>query len=213
MSMRSGAFLLLLVAVLLGCSAEPSVGIAEDQSVVLSAPATELSDVEPGPGLGVEISNETLAIYQLTIFPDGRNLPDGNGSVADGRLLYGQQCAGCHGVSGREGPSARLAGEDGFFGLLDPKRPLRIHRENPLLVFSVGSQWPYATSVFDYIRRAMPHSNPKSLADSDVYALTAFILNLNGIIDDDASLDCQSIVEVEMPGLARGTETKSFAVP
>ncbi|MGB5811650.1 MAG: c-type cytochrome [Polyangiales bacterium] len=211
--MRSGAFLLLLVAVLLGCDAEPSVGIAEDRSVLRSASTTELRDVEPGPDLGVEISNETLALYRLTVFPDGRNLPDGNGSVADGRLVYGQQCAGCHGVSGREGPSARLAGEDGFFGLLDPKRPLRILRKNPLLVFSVGSQWPYATSVFDYIRRGMPHSNPKSLANSDVYALTAFILNLNGIIDDDASLDRQSIVEVEMPGLARGRESMRFAVP
>jgi cytochrome c len=115
---------------------------------------------------------------------------------------YASHCAACHGVEGIEGPAARLVGSDGFFSLDDPLRILRI-REHPLLLLSVGGQWPYATSIFDYIRRAMPHQAPKSLSDDQVYALTAHILQMNGLLEEDAVLDRDSLPKIEMPGRAR----------
>lgn len=156
----------------------------------------------PAPGFGVPLDDAEIRRYSITVFPDGRNLPQGRGSVTQGRTLFQAQCAMCHGANGIEGPAARLAGSDGFFSLSDPLRIMRI-RKYPLLVLSVGGQWPYATSIFDYVRRAMPHYAPKSLKDEDVYALTAYILNLNEIVAKDAVLDSDSLPKVVMPGLAR----------
>lgn len=155
------------------------------------------------PALGVAVTEAELRPLAITIFPDGRNLPAGSGSVRQGRQLYENRCAMCHGASGIEGPSARLAGSDGFFSWRDPLRALRI-RHYPKLMLSVGGQWPYATSIFDYVRRAMPHYAPKSLTDDEVYALSGYILNLNHLLGDDAVLDRQSLPQVVMPGRARG---------
>lgn len=151
---------------------------------------------------GQPLTPQTIQRYAITVFPDGRNLPAGAGSVAAGRALYASHCAGCHGAAGIEGPAARLVGSDGFFSLDDPLRILRI-REHPLLLLSVGGQWPYATSIFDYIRRAMPHQAPKSLSDDQVYALTAHLLQMNGLLEEDAVLDRDSLPRVVMPGRAR----------
>ena len=107
-------------------------------------------------GLGQPLERAQIERYAITIFPDGRNLPPGQGSVAQGATLYQAQCAACHGAKGIEGPAARLAGSDGFIGWSDPLRPLRVLKY-PLLVVSVGARWPYATTLFDYVRRAMPH--------------------------------------------------------
>lgn len=156
----------------------------------------------PAPGFGVPLDDAEIRRYSITVFPDGRNLPQGRGSVAQGRILYQAQCGMCHGANGIEGPAARLAGSDGFFSLSDPLRFMRI-RKYPLLILSVGAQWPYATSIFDYVRRAMPHYAPKSLKDDDAYALTAYILHLNEIVANDAVLDSASLPKVVMPGLAR----------
>ncbi len=138
----------------------------------------------------------------ITIFPDGKNLPVGQGSVIEGQLLYKNQCQMCHGENGIEGPAARLAGTDGWFSFSDPLRILRIEKY-PVLLISVGSLWPYATSIFDYIRRAMPHYAPKSLSDNDSYALTAYILNLNDIVNDTYILDKDTILTIEMPAQKR----------
>lgn len=153
-------------------------------------------------GLGQPLSAETIQRYAITVFPDGRNLPPGEGSVRAGRALYANGCASCHGPQGREGPAARLVGSDGFFSFDDPLRILRI-REHPLLLLAVGGQWPYATTIFDYTRRAMPHHAPKSLHDDQVYALTAYILYMNGLLEETAVLDRDSLPNVEMPGRAR----------
>ena len=92
------------------------------------------------------------------------------------------RCAACHGATGIEGPASRLAGTDGFIGWSDPLRPLRV-RKYPLQVLSVGALWPHATTVFDYVRRAMPMNAPKSLTDDEVYAITGYVLHLNGLVD------------------------------
>lgn len=168
----------------------------------LSGQALAQAGDTPLIGLGEPLAPADIERFSITVFPDGRNLPVGQGSVRQGRHLYAERCALCHGEDGIEGPAARLAGSDGFFSLSDPLRILRIN-QYPLLVLSVGAQWPYATSVFDYTRRAMPHHAPKSLSDEEVYALTAYLLYLNGLVEKNAVLDAESLPRVTMPGLER----------
>lgn len=154
------------------------------------------------PRLGDPLEPAVAACLSRTIYPDGHNLPPGRGSVKRGEQVYAQQCAMCHGRTGIEGPSARLAGSDGFISWEDPTRPLRI-LTHPVLMLSVGAQWPYATSLFDYVRRAMPYYAPKSLSDPDVYAVTGYVLYLNRLLSRDAVLDRQSLPLVRMPGARR----------
>lgn len=160
------------------------------------------ADDEMMIGLGIPLNAEQIARYDFTIFPDGRNLPRGQGSVTEGKALYKLQCIMCHGEKGIEGPAARLAGSDGWFSFSDPLRILRIEKY-PVLLISVGSMWPHATSIFDYIRRAMPHYAPKSLSDDQVYALTAYILYLNDLLPESSTLDADNILRVNMPGKHR----------
>jgi S-disulfanyl-L-cysteine oxidoreductase SoxD len=156
----------------------------------------------PISGLGQPLDAADIERHAITIFPDGRNLPPGQGSVEQGARLYGQHCAACHGVRGIEGPAARLAGTDGFIAWSDPLRPLRVRR-HPLLVLSVGAMWPHATTLFDYVRRAMPMHAPKTLGDDEVYALTAHLLHLNRLVPADAVMSRETLPQVVMPGLAR----------
>lgn len=160
------------------------------------------ASAQTSPNLGTLVSQEELTAFDITVYPDGRNLPRGNGSALEGKQLYEQQCQMCHGPRGIEGPAARLAGGDGWFSFSDPLRILRI-KDYPILLVSVGGMWPYATSIFDYIRRAMPHYAPKSLSNDQVYALTAYLLYLNNLLEEDANLDHSSILKIEMPGLLR----------
>lgn len=153
-------------------------------------------------GLGQPLSPADIARYAITIFPDGRNLPPGRGSVEQGARLYAMHCAACHGAKGIEGPAARLVGTDGFIGWSDPLRPLRV-RKYPLQVLSVGAMWPYATTVFDYVRRGMPMHAPKSLTDDEVYGITAHLLHLNGLVAGDAVMDKEKLPKVVMPGRDR----------
>ena len=153
-------------------------------------------------GLGQPLEPAQIARYAITVFPDGRNLPPGQGSVAQGATLYQTHCMGCHGAKGIEGPAARLAGSDGFFGWTDPLRVLRI-KKYPLLVQSVGARWPYATTLFDYVRRAMPYHAPKSLTDDEVYAITAQLLYMNDLVGSDAVLDRTTLPRVVMPAQAK----------
>ncbi|WP_417502056.1 c-type cytochrome [Marinobacter sp.] len=154
------------------------------------------------PELGEPLHPSDIENYEITIFPNGKNLPEGQGTVAEGEVLYQTQCAMCHGKKGIEGPAARLAGSDGWFSFRDPLRVLRI-RKHPVLLISVGSMWPFATTIFDYIRRAMPHQAPKSLNNDEVYALTAYILHLNDLLNTATQLDKHSILEINMPGKTR----------
>lgn len=161
---------------------------------------------EPVPppviGLGQPLERAQIERYAITVFPDGGNLPPGQGSVAQGATLYQAQCAACHGDKGIEGPAARLAGSDGFIGWSDLLRPLRVLKY-PLLVVSVGARWPYATTLFDYVRRAMPHHAPKSLSDDEVYAVTAHLLHLNDLVPSAAVMNRETLPRVVMPGLEK----------
>ncbi|MDA9404193.1 c-type cytochrome [Bradyrhizobium sp. CCBAU 45389] len=137
-------------------------------------------------GIGRPATAAEIAGWNIDIGRDGSNLPEGNGSVSHGREVFAQQCASCHGERGEGGLGDRLAGGQGTIGTPKPIR-------------TVGSYWPYAPTLFDYIRRAMPQNAPQSLSDEDVYAVSAFILNLNGLVGADAILDAKSLAAVKMP--------------
>ena len=140
------------------------------------------------PGFGAPISESDLAAWNIEISPDGAGLPPGSGTVADGEKIYAQKCLACHGEKGVGRPNDVLAG--GFGTLTTPDRPA---------VKTVGSFWPHATTLFDYVRRAMPWNAPKSLSDSEVYAVSAYLLNLNNVIGADEAMDARSLPKVAMP--------------
>jgi S-disulfanyl-L-cysteine oxidoreductase SoxD len=139
------------------------------------------------PHFGQPIAPADFAAWDISIGPDGVGLPPGNGTAAQGEAVYIQKCQACHGEKGAGGPSDPLVG--GFGSLAPGKSPVK----------TVGSYWPYATTLFDYIRRAMPFPETKSLTDDEVYAVSAYILNLNDIIAADEVVDAQSLPKVKMP--------------
>jgi cytochrome c len=141
---------------------------------------------QEGPGLGVAITPADAAPWDISIQPNGAGLPPGSGTVAAGEQVYAAKCVACHGVGGAGTPNDRLVGGQ---GTLDQLQQVR----------TIGSFWPYASTVFDYIRRAMPFQSPQSLTNDEVYALTAYLLAENGIIDRGATLDARSLARVEMP--------------
>lgn len=146
-------------------------------------------------GIGRPATPAEIAAWDIDVGPDGVGLPPGKGSAADGARIYAARCAACHGKSGREGPNDVLvapAPPDGFS-----------FSRNPTLPRAIGNYWPYATTVFDYIRRAMPPDAPGSLTDDDVYALVAHLLALNEIIAVDAVMDAASLSKVRMPARDR----------
>ncbi|QSN64509.1 c-type cytochrome [Caballeronia sp. M1242] len=136
--------------------------------------------------IGTPLNATEIAAWNIDVAPDGRGLPAGSGDVATGAHIFAAKCAACHGANGEGGLGDRLIGGR---GTLASDKPVR----------TVGSYWPYATTLFDYIRRAMPYNAPQSLSADEVYALSAWILNRNGIVPDDARLDAHSLAAIRMP--------------
>ena len=136
-------------------------------------------------GLGSPITESQIRAWNIDVNPVGVGLPTGSGTAVLGGPLYQQQCASCHGDKGQGGPANRLVGGGG----LNTDKPVK----------TVGSFWPYSTTLFDYIRRAMPHQAPQSLTSDQIYALTAYILYMNKIVTMDQVLDAQSLPLVRMP--------------
>lgn len=145
-----------------------------------------LAMLATGPHLGTPVDPATVASWDSSIPPSGRGLPAGHGSVAEGQVFYNQKCVMCHGADGRGKPADPLTGG---IGTLASAKPVK----------TVASYWPYATTLFDYIRRAMPISQPRSLSNHEVYALVAYILSVNGIVPKDAVMDAQTLPKVRMP--------------
>lgn len=145
-------------------------------------------------GLGTATTDSTIAAMNHDVGSEGAELPAGQGTVAQGAVLYATQCAQCHGKNG-EGMSPALPALVGR----DPKGEQFRFANDPKLVHTIGNYWPYATTLFDYIKRAMPLNAPGSLTDNDVYALTAHLLAANAIIPDTATLDAVSLRKVRMP--------------
>ena len=137
------------------------------------------------PQFGQPIAPADIAPWDISIGPDGAGLPPGRGTAAQGVTVYAAKCQACHGEKGTGRPNDTLVG-----GTLTPGKPA---------VKTVGSYWPYATTLFDYIRRAMPFQESQSLTSDEVYTVSAYILNLNGIIGTNDVLDAQSLPKVRMP--------------
>lgn len=143
----------------------------------------------PVYGFGSPASESELGRF-VSPLPDGRGLPQGSGSVLEGKSIYQQHCASCHGENLQGGLGDKLIGGRGTLVNDDPKKaPVK----------TVESYWPYATTLFDYIKRAMPTTAPGSLGDNQVYALTAYILSVAKIVPEDAIMSAETLPKVEMP--------------
>ena len=154
-------------------------------AAVLAACVVQPPSVKP-PALGTAVSAEDIARWDISIPPSGAGLPKGGGTARQGLQVYEQKCMACHGAKGVGKPADVLVGG---VGSLASKTPLR----------TVGSYWPYATTLFDYVRRSMPTANPLSLSNEEVYAVSAYVLFLNGIVGEDVQMNAQTLPLVKMP--------------
>jgi cytochrome c len=141
------------------------------------------------PKLGKPITEADVQSWDISILPDGRGLPAGNGSPAQGAKIYAEKCAACHGEAGKGGIAP-------FYPALVGGEPLTNGIETAK---TIANYYAYATTVFDYIRRAMPYNQPRSLTDDEVYALTAYILGLNKLIGENDVMDAKTLPQVKMP--------------
>ena len=138
-----------------------------------------------GPKLGKPLSQADIAAMDINVFPDGSGLPSGKGTALEGKAIYDAQCAACHGPKGSGASAGELAGGSA----LDGPHPDQ----------TVGNYWPYATTIFDFVRRSMPLNAPRSLSDETVYAVTAYLLYINGLIGETTEMNAKSLPEIRMP--------------
>jgi S-disulfanyl-L-cysteine oxidoreductase SoxD len=161
--------------------------------VIAAAALAACADLPPAPGkppaFGVAVGADEIARWDISIPPSGAGLPKGGGSARQGLKVYEEKCQSCHGAKGAGKPADALVGGIGSLASKTPQR-------------TVGSYWPYATTLFDYVRRSMPITNPLSLSDDEVYAVSAYVLFLNGIVGEDAQMDAQTLPQVKMPNRA-----------
>src|SRR6516164_3471508 len=150
--------------------------------LVLSSPA-----LAEGPGLGRVATPDEIASWDISIGPDGAGLPPSRGTPKQGETVYAEKCIACHGEKGAGKPNDQLVGGRG--SLSGEQAPVK----------TIGSFWPYATTLFDYIRRAMPLNAAKSLSNDEIFAVCAYILELNGIIGEADAMDAQTLPQVQMP--------------
>lgn len=167
-------------------SQQPSTSSPEAQVKSVSKVSNTVGHFE----IGDKLTDQVLKGWDIDIRPDGMGLPIGSGSVEQGEIIYDDKCASCHGSFGEgEGRWPALAGG---VGSLTDERPTK----------TVGSYWPYASTLWDYINRAMPFTAPQSLETDEVYALTAYVLNLNDIVDSSFVLTHENLAQIEMPNKA-----------
>ena len=174
--------------------------------LLLAAPAAAqdgASGAEQGApeqfGFGRAATAEEIAAWDIDIMPDGTGLPEGGGTAASGAPIYARQCAVCHGQSGEGGIADRLVGYTPETTPPFGPRYEEWRGDGPDVPYSVGNYWPYATTLFDYIRRAMPSDAPGTLEADQVYGLVAWILAENGLIGADDVMNATSLPAVEMP--------------
>ncbi len=149
----------------------------------------------PQLGIGRAATPEEIKAWDIAIAPDGKSLPPGSGTAAQGAVLYRQKCAMCHGATGTEGPAERLVGRE-------PRQGFPFGTD-PSLVRTIGNYWPYATTLYDYINRAMPLNAPGSLSPDEVYRAVAFLLWRNEIIPDTLVVNARTLPRVVMPARDR----------
>ena len=139
-------------------------------------------------GIGRPATDEEIRAWNIDVFPTGEGLPPGEGTAKQGAPVYAAKCAVCHGPTGTEGPKDRLVGGQNSLKTPKPER-------------TIGSYWPYATTLYDYIRRAMPFDAPQSLTPNETYSVIAWLLFQNQIIAEDVVIDAHTLPKIEMPNL------------
>ena len=139
-----------------------------------------------GYEIGKPATDNEIRAWNIDVSPSGEGLPPGQGTVKQGAHVYAEKCAACHGPSGTEGPKDRLVGGQNTLQTSEPVR-------------TIGSYWPYATTLYDYINRAMPFNAPQSLTSDEVYSVVAWLLHQNGIISEDMVVSAQTLPKVQMP--------------
>jgi S-disulfanyl-L-cysteine oxidoreductase SoxD len=137
------------------------------------------------PNLGKPIDPAEITAWDISILPDGTGLPPGSGTPAQGAPIYAQKCAMCHGIDGKGGVNAAVVGGGPIKDMESAK--------------TIANFWPYATTLFDFTRRAMPWQQPRSLTNDEVYALTAYILALNKLIGENDEMNAKTLPKVKMP--------------
>jgi mono/diheme cytochrome c family protein len=179
---------LLVIALAAACTGDTAATSDTRAAPTPIAPATF--------GLGAPVDSAQLAMLDIDASPSGASLPPGGGDAAKGATVYAAKCASCHGPKG-EGvpPASKLVGRD-------PREGFPFGRD-PKLGKTVGNYWPYATTVFDYVRRAMPLTAPGTLSPEEVYAVTAWILAENEIIPRDSEMNARTLPAVKMPAAGR----------
>ena len=138
------------------------------------------------PHLGKALDEAAIANWDISILPDGTGLPKGSGTSAQGAVIFAGKCSACHGDNGKGGVAAALVAERKISGISASQKTIK-------------NFWPYATTIFDFIRRAMPFTAPRSLSDDEVYALTAYILAENKLIDANDTMNAETLPKVKMP--------------
>jgi len=138
------------------------------------------------PNLGKPIDETAIAAWDISILPDGAGLPKGSGTPAQGAVVYADKCALCHGDNGKGGSAAALVSDREIAGISAAQKTIK-------------NFWPYSTTIFDFVRRAMPFQTPRSLTDDEVYALTAYILAENKLIGANDMMNAQTLPKVKMP--------------
>lgn len=154
--------------------------------ILWSSEAADQHDQMHGYGLGRPATDLEIQQWNIDVAPTGEGLPLGRGTAKQGAAIFATKCASCHGPTGQEGPMDRLVGGAGTLGSQKP-------------VKTIGSYWPYATTLFDYVHRAMPFPAPQSLSSDEVYSVVAWLLYQNGIIAEDSVLDAHSLAGIRMP--------------
>jgi hypothetical protein len=144
------------------------------------------SAIAAGPNLGKPVTQGELAAWDISILPDGTGLPPGSGTPAQGAKVFAQKCALCHGEGAKGGKSSALVGGAPLGGGIET-------------VKTIANFWGYSTTLFDFIRRAMPWQQPRSLSNDEVYALCAYLLALNKIIGETDLMNAQTLPKVKMP--------------
>ena len=186
---RALVAMLVLLASVMGAATIVAEQIAPGETTTTrkTVPPARARKVAPkGPSLGVPATPAQIESADVSIGPDGAGLPPGSGTPAQGEAIFNTKCIACHGPQGSGTVNDQLVGGGGTL-------------TSPTPIKTIGSYWPYATTVFDYVRRAMPYPTPHSLSDQEVYAITAYLLNLNGVIGKDAVMDAKTLPQVQMP--------------
>ena len=173
---------------LAACGPVPSTSRAGDGAVVDFADALP-ANAPSRFAFGAEASEARIELWDVDVKPDGEGLPPGSGTVAEGERIFQIHCIACHGPTGTEGPNDQLVGSEPW-------------AEWPGSV-TVGGYWPYATTLYDYITRAMPQLTPGILSADQKYAVIAYILNRNGIVPEDAVMNAETLPAVSMPARDR----------